>query len=83
LLEDSEPRVRSRAVSALAPLWTSLPDQYQQVLDVAIEQQLTVSEDTTDGRVESAWLYRMRQQYDEAKPLLLKEWKSEPSVQVA
>ncbi|MCG9657795.1 hypothetical protein [Vibrio mediterranei] len=83
LLEDSEPRVRSRAVSALAPLWTSLPNQYQQVLDAAIEQQLTVSDDTTDGRVESAWLYRMRQQYDEAKPLLLKEWKNEPSVQVA
>ncbi|WP_152559662.1 hypothetical protein [Vibrio sp. ER1A] len=83
LLEDSEPRVRSRAVSALAPLWTSLPDQHQQVLDAAIEQQLTVSGDTTDGRVERAWLYRMRQQYDEAKPLLLKEWKNEPSVQVA
>ncbi|NOI24076.1 hypothetical protein [Vibrio mediterranei] len=83
LLEDSEPRVRSRAVSALAPLWTSLPDQYQQVLDAAIEQQLIVSDDSTDGRVERAWLYRMRQQYNEAKLLLLKEWKNEPSVQVA
>ncbi|MCJ2377015.1 hypothetical protein LNL84_09230 [Vibrio sp. ZSDZ34] len=85
LLDDTEHRVQSRAVRALAPLWSKLPDSYRRALDPAIDRQIAASEDTSDGRLEKAWLYRMRQQYQESEQLLLSEWQSfeQPRVAVA
>lgn len=85
LLDDTEPRVQSRAVRALAPLWSKLPDSYRRVLAPAIDRQIAASADTSEGRLEKAWLYRMRQQYEESEQLLLSEWQSfeQPRVAVA
>lgn len=85
LLDDVDARVQVHALRNLAPLWTQLPENYRTILDSAIDQRLSNIDNKTEGRLEKAWLYRMRQQYQESEQVLLLEWQSleQPRTAVA
>ncbi len=76
LLDDVDPRVQVHAFRTLAPLWPQLPEKYRTILDSAFDQRLSSIDDNTEGRLEKAWLYRMRHQYQESEQVLLLEWQS-------
>ncbi|MCW8346363.1 hypothetical protein MD535_10155 [Vibrio sp. ZSDZ65] len=85
LLNDDAPEVQALAVRTLAPLWRQVPERYRQILNPAIDDQLMKVQDTANGRLDTAWFYRMRQQYTEAEQLLLLETElnNQPNVVMA